>query len=105
MRNANEIGGFHFHIYYSNESRKKAEDIFKCFPNAHWYDKPVGPHTQPMFLIEVALLRMEEVYKFMILNRNGLSVLIHPLTVNELEDHTTSAGWLGDKVPLDLDKL
>lgn len=105
MRNINDIKGFHFHVYYSDDSRAKAWELFKCFPEARWYAKPLGPHTQPMFALEVASSHMEDVYKFMILNRDGLSVLIHPITDNELEDHTTSVGWLGTPVPLDLDKL
>lgn len=113
MRDISEVTGFHFHVYYSDNNRENAKEIFRHFPTAHWYDKPIGPHTQPMFAIEVPPsssrgiphLDMEDVYKFMILNRNGLSVLMHPITENELEAHTTLAIWLGTPIPLDLDKL
>jgi len=106
MRDIRDIKGFHFHVYYSNDSREKARELFNYFgSNAHWYDKPIGPHTQPMFVVEETPSHMEDVYKFMILNRGDLSVLIHPITKNELEDHTTSVGWLGKPVPLDLDWL
>ncbi|WP_413167957.1 DOPA 4,5-dioxygenase family protein [Capilliphycus salinus ALCB114379] len=35
-------------------------------------------------------------------NREGLSVLVHGLTGNDLEDHTEHASWLGTAVPLKL---
>lgn len=105
MRSIDTIKGFHFHVYYSNANMEYASKLFGHFPDAHWYDMPIGPHTQPMFVVEIAPSTMGEVYQFMILNRNGLSVLIHPITANELEDHTTSVGWLGTPVPLDLDRL
>lgn len=105
MREIDDIAGFHFHVYYSDDTKEVARKLFDCFPNAHWYDRPTGPHTEPMFVVETNASHMDAVYKFMILNRNGLSVLIHPLTQNEYEDHTTSVGWLGNPVLLDLNKL
>lgn len=38
-------------------------------------------------------------------NRGPCSVLIHPNTGNDVEDHTVHASWLGEKVPLDIDLL
>jgi DOPA 4,5-dioxygenase len=34
------------------------------------------------------------------LNRNGLDVLVHPLTDSSYNDHTAYAMWLGSPVPL-----
>jgi aromatic ring-cleaving dioxygenase len=36
------------------------------------------------------------------LNRDGLVVLVHPETGNDLIDHTTHAAWLGPPLPLRL---
>ena len=33
------------------------------------------------------------------LHRDGLDVLIHPLTDNSLDDHSRYAMWLGSPVP------
>ena len=38
-------------------------------------------------------------------NRQGLNILIHPLTDDEVEDHTEHAAWLGAPVGLLTDKL
>jgi DOPA 4,5-dioxygenase len=36
-----------------------------------------------------------------ILKATGLTCLIHPLTDDDLADHTTLAQWLGEPLPLD----
>lgn len=113
MRDIAEITGFHVHVYFSPETRDKAIELHNWFVQLNSFnitageihEEPLGPHTQPMFALNVGVYHITYVLKFMILNRNGLSVLIHPLTNNEVEDHTTSAVWLGDKLPLDLERL
>jgi DOPA 4,5-dioxygenase len=42
---------------------------------------------------------------WLMLNRGGLDVLIHPLAGNAYDDHTAYAMWLGEKLPLRLDVL
>ncbi|MGL5793939.1 MAG: DOPA 4,5-dioxygenase family protein, partial [Waterburya sp.] len=37
------------------------------------------------------------------LNRNDLTILIHPLTGNDLKDHTDYAAWMGVPQELNLD--
>ena len=37
---------------------------------------------------------------WLMLNRNGLTVLLHPETGNALADHTDHAAWLGGMLPL-----
>jgi DOPA 4,5-dioxygenase len=39
------------------------------------------------------------------LNRDGLDVLVHPLTEDVAEDHSSYAVWLGDPVELKLHTL
>jgi len=39
------------------------------------------------------------------LNRAGLSVLIHPVTGDDYEDHAHFPLWLGTALPLDLESL
>ena len=38
-------------------------------------------------------------------NRQGLDILIHPLSDDEYDDHTANALWLGNPVPLKLEIL
>jgi DOPA 4,5-dioxygenase len=37
---------------------------------------------------------------WLMFNRQGLNILIHPLTDDEVEDHTEHAVWLGAPVGL-----
>ena len=39
------------------------------------------------------------------LNRDGLDVLVHPLTESSYDDHSKNAMWLGTPVPMRLDIL
>ena len=39
------------------------------------------------------------------LNRDGLDVLVHPLTESSYDDHSKNALWLGTPVPMRLDIL
>ena len=34
------------------------------------------------------------------LNRDGLDILLHPETGDDLADHTRHAAWLGETLPL-----
>ena len=41
----------------------------------------------------------------MMLNREGLDILVHPLTDDMVDDHTIYALWLGRPVALKLDTM
>jgi aromatic ring-cleaving dioxygenase len=126
MRDSGEITGFHAHIYYGTKcgwftkpdpARREIAANLQNFlimyeaknPNTirvgSMHDQPCGPHTQPMFEVEIETSAYAEIFKFLILNNKGLSILFHPVTGNEIDDHTILATWLGQKLPLDLDKL
>jgi DOPA 4,5-dioxygenase len=38
-------------------------------------------------------------------NRDGLDVLVHPLSESSYDDHSKNAMWLGTPVPMRLDVL
>src|SRR5437899_7445788 len=47
--------------------------------------------------------QFQPVIEWLMLHRDGLDVLIHPLTDNSVDDHSIYAMWLGSQVPLKLD--
>jgi len=65
--------------------------------------KPVGPHPKPQF--EVHFLEDSLGGVLAQIRRSGLTALVHPLTDDDLADHTTLALWVGDPIPLDLSVL
>lgn len=105
------IAHYHAHIYYDPlSSRGRAERlrarVADAFPQAklgRWHDELVGPHPQSMFQIAFPAEILAGVVPWLMLNRDGLIVLLHPETGDDLADHTTHAAWFGAVLPLRLE--
>jgi len=97
---------YHAHIYCSLEERGAAEalrDAFGVSPEVLFVggltDGPVGPHPLPQF--EVHFLEQSLASVVARIEASGLRALVHPLTDDDLADHTRLARWIG--APLELD--
>jgi DOPA 4,5-dioxygenase len=66
---------------------------------------PIGPHPAGSYEIWVPRESFAEVFSFMALNHGELSVLVHPLTRHEREDHSSRKAWIGQPWPILLDQL
>jgi len=105
------IESYHAHIYYDPATRPIAERLRQAMGEAftveigRWHDVPVGPHPQAMYQVAFAVAEFPRLVPWLMLNRNGLSVLVHPNTGDEYEDHATYRLWLGAPLPLRLDVL
>jgi aromatic ring-cleaving dioxygenase len=62
-------------------------------------ERPVGPHPLPQFEIHFLKRALPQILP--LIEASGLRALVHPLTDDDLADHTTLAHWIG--APLDLD--
>lgn len=111
MTRATEIGrisGYHAHIYYDERSRAAAEHLRRALPQrfklelGHWHDEPIGPHPQSMYQVKFKSGEFARVVPWLMLNRAGLSILVHPETGNDYADHASNALWLGEKLKLRL---
>jgi DOPA 4,5-dioxygenase len=106
-----KIEDYHAHIYYDAGTRDRAaelrEDIGSKFTVelGRWHDEPVGPHPQAMYQVKFAPTEFSGILPWLMLNRRGLGILVHPNTGDAYEDHATHALWLGDKLKLRLDVL
>lgn len=101
---------YHAHIYYEPESRARAgllrERIAAAFPDAvigRWHDEPVGPHSQAMYQVAFGCEMFASFMPWLMLNRDGLTILVHPGTGNGYADHTSHAAWLGAVLPIRLE--
>lgn len=101
---------FHAHIYYSAEERPKAEALRDAFGGApeilfvgSMTDQPVGPHPIPQF--EVHFLESARERVLAAIEASGLRALVHPLTDDDLADHTRLAQWIGEPIALDVSVL
>ena len=105
------IKGYHAHIYYAPATRATAarvrEGIGARF-NArlgNWHDEAVGPHPISMYQVAFDTTEFLRIVPWLMLNREGLSVLVHPLSGDAYLDHARFAMWLGTPVELRLDVL
>jgi aromatic ring-cleaving dioxygenase len=65
--------------------------------------EPVGPHTKPMYQLAFAGDQFAAVVPWLMLNRGGLSILVHPLTDDPVADHEVNPLWLGEAVSIDVE--
>ena len=101
------IASYHAHVYYEPATRKSAAavrtDLIARFPVrlGRWRDKPVGPHPVPMFQVAFEPALFAEFVPWLMLNRRGHPVLVHPNTGDDLADHRDYPLWLGERLSLD----
>jgi len=103
--------GYHAHVYFGEDTRPAAERLAKRL-NEHFdveigqfSGDRVGPHPIPQFQMIFKNEQFATVVPWLMLNREGLDVLIHPLTESSYDDHSKNAMWLGTPVPMKLDIL
>jgi aromatic ring-cleaving dioxygenase len=103
---------YHAHVYYELGDREEAArfrqrlisdegvgDVASVLFVGEMRDMSVGPHPKPQFEVhfrEDALPRVLDLLK-----ASGLRALVHPLTDDDLADHTSLALWIGEPLPLD----
>ena len=106
-----ENRGYHAHIYYDSNTKPKAAQLrevllgkFKVEPGG-FSDEPRGPHPISQFNVIFETSEFQDIVPWLMLNRDGLDVLVHPLTESSYDDHSKNAMWLGTPVSLKLDIL
>jgi DOPA 4,5-dioxygenase len=106
-----EIYGYHAHVYYDAETLPVAERLHRRLSAAYpvemgaFSGERVGPHPIPQFQIIFTKAQFANVVPWLMLNREGLDILVHPLTDDMVDDHTVYALWLGKPVELVLDHM
>ncbi|WP_374653830.1 DOPA 4,5-dioxygenase family protein [Dongia sp.] len=113
MRRIAEIASYHAHIYFDRpEQRAIAMDLRQRIAErftvalGRVHDRLVGPHVRPMYQVSFDVAAFATLVPWLMLNRQGLAVLVHPNTGRELSDHVAQGLWLGEILPLaNLDML
>jgi aromatic ring-cleaving dioxygenase len=105
------ITDYHIHIYFDPESRERAallrewvEERFSV-RMGRWHDVPVGPHPTSMYQIQFVPDLFPTLVPFVMMNRMGLTVLLHPQSGRPRDDHTINATWMGAVLQLKTDVL
>jgi DOPA 4,5-dioxygenase len=105
------IEGYHAHLYYDPETRPTAARLRTAIGErfqgriGSWHDEPVGPHPVAMYQVAFAVEEFPAFVPWLMLNREGLNILVHPLTDDSVADHTRFALWLGTPLPLRVEVL
>jgi aromatic ring-cleaving dioxygenase len=107
---------YHAHLYYEEAERARAVAANRRLREAmasggsprllfvgSLKDGKAGPHPMPQFEIHFAREALAEVRGF--IEAFGFTALIHPLTDDDLADHTALAEWIGTPLALDLTTL
>ena len=106
-----KIDGYHAHVYYDAETRPRAEQLRETIATKlgvevrELSDEPRGPHPVPQFRFMFTTAQFEDVVPWLMLNREGLDILVHPLTDDMVDDHSVYALWLGTPIKLKLDTM
>jgi DOPA 4,5-dioxygenase len=107
---------YHAHVYYQLGQRSRAEALQAVLRGLRHpsggpavtfvgalRDGKVGPHPESQFEAHFHARDLAVVEP--VLAEAGLRTLIHPLTEDDLADHTALSRWLGAPVELDLSVL
>lgn len=104
-----KINCYHAHIYYGESTFEKASLLANRAKEelglkiGHLHEKPVGPH--PVWSCQILFFEenFKETMQWLMFNRDGLTIFIHPDTGDDLIDHTDYTIWMGEKLKLNLE--
>ena len=102
---------YHAHVYFDEREREAAEALRRQFARGHGQALftgrmtagKAGPHPSPQFEVHFLKKSLAEVVD--VIRTSRLRALVHPLTDDDLADHTSLAQWIGEPVELDLSTL
>ena len=106
-----DVNGYHAHVYFNPATRPVAERLRNSIAGRFtvqfgaFSDDPIGPHPISQFNVIFRAEEFQNIVPWLMLNREGLDVLVHPLTASSYDDHSKNALWLGTPVTLRLDIL
>lgn len=99
---------YHAHVYWHSQEQRQLALSFRSQLElmgctlGRVHDVKVGPHPMPMYQVNYNDQIKAEVESWLTSQADGLSVLLHEDTGDDLHDHTKGAIWLGAPLQLDL---
>ncbi|HEX2814253.1 MAG TPA: DOPA 4,5-dioxygenase family protein [Sphingopyxis sp.] len=101
---------YHAHIYFDDAERSAATQLRNDFGRdsailfvGDMTDGAAGPH--PIAQYEVHFLGAAVPAVIAMIEKAALRALVHPLTDDDLADHTSLAHWIGEPLELDVSVL
>ena len=108
-RPVNSHKAYHAHVYFDEESKVAAKQLCDNAGSkfglkvGRFHQKLVGPHPCWSCQITFGTQDFDKLIPWLEAQRQGLTILVHALSGNDLQDHTDFAYWLGDPVELNLE--
>ncbi|HVC61794.1 MAG TPA: DOPA 4,5-dioxygenase family protein [Acetobacteraceae bacterium] len=106
-----DVNGYHAHVYFDATTRPVAERLRDTIAGRFAVElggfsvEPIGPHPVSQFNVIFQAGEFQNIVPWLMLNREGLDILVHPLTDDMVDDHSIYALWLGMPVKLKLDHM
>ena len=101
---------YHAHVYFTDEQRHDAERLKGRFETQPFIlfvgrmtEGKTGPHPIPQYEVHFRRSALADVQAM--IRASGLRALVHPLTNDDLADHTSLGEWFGEPLDLDLTTL
>ena len=97
---------YHAHVYFDASSADRADALCKAAGQAldvrvgRFHRRLVGPHPCWSCQIWFDDVQFAQLVPWLEAHRDGLNILVHGLTGNDLKDHTDHASWLGEEQAL-----
>lgn len=107
-RPVNLYKAYHAHVYFDKESRLAAKKLCQeagekfGLKVGRFHEKLVGPHPCWSCQITFGKKNFESFIPWLEEQRKNLTILVHALTGNDLQDHTEFVYLLGQPVELNL---
>jgi DOPA 4,5-dioxygenase len=106
-----EHDAYHAHVYFDestlDQARRLTEEAGRQFDVklGRLHEKPVGPHPNWSRQISFDAGNYRDLIAWLDERRDGLTILVHGVTGDDIADHTDHAWWLGEPAVLDLRAL
>ena len=93
---------YHAHVYFDEDTVTQAEQLCRAAAErfkirvGQVHRQPVGPHPHWSCQLAFTSHQFPNLVPWLAQHRQGLTILIHGVTGDDLTDHTDHAAWLGE---------
>lgn len=108
-RPRNTHAHYHAHVYFNENTSDHAYDVCQRAGETfgvlvgRFHKKLVGPHPEWSCQLSFNAAQFDCLVDWLERNRKGLTVFVHGLSGDAIEDHTTHATFLGEPATLNLE--